>query len=105
MKNCALLKRLTNGAGLLSNVQFSPMDIFPNGLVKALRARPFNMSFTRQMKTAQNLYGKQLQISEFSKNDIQEALEPLLPYYPPRDRQLIADRVVECVLIRQKVKG
>ncbi len=94
-----------NGAGLLSNVQFSPMDIVPEELVKGLRARPFNMSFTRQMKTAQNLYGKQLRIPEFSKNDVHEALEPLLPYYPPRDRQLIADRVVECVLIRQKVKG
>lgn len=93
-----------NGAGLLSNVQFSPMDIVPSGLVKSLLARPFNMSFTRQMKTAQSLYGKQLQIPEFSRNDLQETLEPLLVYYPPRDRQIIADRVVECVLTRQKVK-
>lgn len=114
LNNIAVLERngvfdycpiFDNGAGLLSNVQLSPMDIVPRGLLKGLLARPFNMSFTRQMNTARSLYGKQLQIPEFSRNDILEVLVPLLVYYPPRDRQLIADRVVACVLMRQKANG
>ena len=91
-----------NGAGLLSNVQFSPMDIMPKGLIKDLIARPFNMSFTRQMNTARNLYGRQLSIPKFSKRDIMEELKPLLEYYSERDRGIITDRVIECIIARQK---
>lgn len=91
-----------NGAGLLSNVQFSPMDISPQALIKDLVARPFNTSFTRQINTARNLYGGVLRIPKFTANEIIKELEPLLEYYPERDRGLIADRVVECILVRQK---
>ncbi|MBQ3462690.1 MAG: hypothetical protein IJH36_06175 [Clostridia bacterium] len=41
------------------------------------------------MNTARRLYGEQLKM-------------PQLDYYPARDRRLIADRVVRCILIRQK---
>ena len=44
-----------NGAGLLSNTQLSPMDIDPKALIAALRARPFNTTFTRQMNAARSL--------------------------------------------------
>ena len=54
------------GAGLLSNTQFSPMDIAPEALIRDLRARPFGTTFNRQMHTAQTLYGRQLQISRFN---------------------------------------
>ena len=91
-----------NGAGLLSNVQFSPMDISPQALIKDLVARPFNTSFTRQINTARNLYGGALRIPKFTAKEIIEVLEPVLEYYPERDRGLIADRVVECILTRQK---
>ena len=91
-----------NGAGLLSNVQFSPMDISPKGLVKDLVARPFNTSFTRQINTARNLYGGILRIPKFTAREITIKLEPLLEYYPERDRGLITDRIVECILVRQK---
>lgn len=91
-----------NGAGLLSNVQFSPMDIAPQGLIKDLLARPFNTSFTRQMNTARNLYGSRLKMPKLSAKEIIKELEPLLEYYPQRDRGLIADRVVECIIVRQK---
>ena len=91
-----------NGAGLLSNVQFSPMDIAPQGLIKDLVARPFNMSFTRQINTARSLYGSMLKMPKFTAKEIVNELQPLLEYYPVRDRGLIVDRVVECIIVRQK---
>ena len=90
------------GAGLLSNTQFSPMDIAPEALIRDLRARPFGTTFNRQMHTAQTLYGRQLQISRFNQEELMDMLRPLLEYYAPRDRGLIADRVCAAVLLRQK---
>ena len=92
-----------NGAGLLSNVQFSPMDIDPKGLIKDIVARPFNTSFTRQMNTARALYGRQLKMPKFARAEIEELLAPMLEYYAARDRGIITDRVVECILSRQKL--
>ncbi len=91
-----------NGAGLLSNVQFSPMDIDPKGLMKGLIARPFNTAFTRQMNTARELFGKVLQIPPLTQKNISAIISPLLDYYPERDRDIIADRVCACILARQK---
>ncbi len=91
-----------NGAGLLSNVQFSPMDIDPKGLIKDVVARPFNTSFNRQMNTARELYGKVLKMPILTRNKITEMLLPILEYYPERDRGIITDRVTECILTRQK---
>lgn len=90
------------GAGLLSNVQFSPMDISPSALIRELRARPFITTFNRQLHAAQALYGKHLQIPRFSRNDLMQELQPLLEYYASRDRSLIADRVCTTILMRQK---
>jgi len=91
-----------NGAGLLSNTQIFRMDIEPSALISALRARPFNTSFTRQMNTARSMYGKQLSIPRLSAEQIREALKPMLQYYPQRDRGIIQDRVKTCILSRQK---
>ena len=91
-----------NGAGLLSNVQMSPMDIAPPALISALRARPFNTTFTRQMNTARNLYGTQLTMPKLVAADIQKILQPVLDYYSTRDRGMIADRIEACILTRQK---
>lgn len=90
------------GAGLLSNLQFSPIDIAPSALIRELRARPFNTTFNRQLHTAQRLYGKQLRIPHFTGEELIRELTPLLEYYASRDRGLIADRVCETVLSRQK---
>lgn len=91
-----------NGAGLLSNTQFSPMEIAPQGLIPALVARPFCTTFTRQMNTARALYGRQLFMPTITRQEIAAVLEPLLPYYASRDRELIAERVEACILHRQK---
>ena len=91
-----------NGAGLLSNVQFYPMDIDPKGLIKDIVARPFNTSFTRQINTARSLYSRQLKFPQLTRKAILAELEPSLHYYSERDRGIITDRVVECILARQK---
>lgn len=91
-----------NGAGLLSNTQLSQMDIAPKALISVLKARPFYTTFTRQMNAARSLYGMQLRVPTRSAEDIRKAVQPLLEYYPARDRGIIADRVTACILLRQK---
>lgn len=91
-----------NGAGLLSNMQTSPMDIQPKALLLASLARPFNTSFNRQVGAVRGLYGAQLHTPKLKLEEIVEILEPLLLYYAPRDRGLISDRVCACILARQK---
>lgn len=91
-----------NGAGLLSNVQFSPLDIDPKGLIREAVARPMGTTFTRQMNTARGLFGQQLKIKKFDRAEISEKVKPLLEYYSKRDGGLILDRVEECILVRQK---
>jgi hypothetical protein len=54
------------------------------------------------MNTVCSLYGRQLKMPEFTAKEIIKELETLLEYYPERDRGIIADRVVECILVRQK---
>ena len=92
------------GAGLLSNAMYLSMDIAPKTLIAGVQARPFHTTFNRQIKTMQALYGKQLSVPKFTRSQLVDMLQPLLPYYAARDRGLIADRVCETVLIRQKVQ-
>lgn len=84
------------------DIRLSPMDIEPKALISALRARPFNTTFTRQMNKARALYGKQLSMPVLKREDILEYLIPVLEFYPQRDRTIIADRVVKCISARQK---
>lgn len=90
------------GAGLLSNMMYFPMDIIPKSLIANVKARPFNTTFNRQIKTMQSLYGRHLYIPQFTRRELYSMVEPLLPYYATRDQALIADRVCETVLLRQK---
>lgn len=111
LNNIAVLERdgvygycpvFDNGAGLLSNVQTSPMDIMPGALISAQKARPFCTTFNRQMNAARSLYGARLKMPKLTKADILSVLEPMLLYYPRRDRDIIADRVLATLLTRQK---
>lgn len=90
------------GAGLLSNMMYCPMHIIPKTLIAEAQARPFHTTFNRQIRTMQGMYGKQLNMPRFTRGELYEMLEPLLPYYAARDRELIADRVCETILTRQK---
>ena len=91
-----------NGAGLLSNIQISQMDIAPEALIKVLTTRPFNTTFTRQMNSARSLYGNRLKMPKLSAAEIKDTVRPMLAYYTERDRGIIADRVTKCILLRQK---
>ena len=91
-----------NGAGLLSNMQILRTDIEPKGLMKSLTASPFGMTFNRELKSTRALFGSVLELPRFSRNNLKEMLSPLLEYYPKRDRGIITDRVIECILERQK---
>jgi len=91
-----------NGAGLLSNTQISQMNISAKALIKALYARPFNTTFTRQMNSARSLFGKQIIMDKLSFSEIRDTLQPLLAYYAERDRGIITNRVADCILLRQK---
>lgn len=93
-----------NGAGLLSNTQLLRMDIEPRALLSGLQASPFLTSFTRQRNAARRVTGAQLCLPEFSAEELAAAMEPLLSYYPARDRSLIAQRVTTCILARQRAK-
>ena len=91
-----------NGAALLSNVGMSPMDIEPKALIGSLVARPFMTTFTRQMKSAEAVWGRVLEIPRFSRSEIAEIVRPALEFYPERDRALILNRIVTCIIARQK---
>ena len=92
------------GAGLLSNVMYSSFEIVPKSLISQAKARPFQTTFNRQIHTMENLYGKQLEIPSFTREQLAQMVTPLLEYYPARDRELIANRVCETVLLRQKCR-
>ena len=111
LNNIAVLERsgkydycpiFDNGAGLLSNVQISPMDIDPKALIAVQRARPFNTTFNRQVGTVRSLYGYQLRMPKLTRDEIRAELAPLLTYYAERDRGIITDRVCETILMRQR---
>lgn len=91
-----------NGAGLLSNVQVFRTDIDPKGLIPLLKASPFNMTFNRELNTIRNLYGRVINLPKFNRTKLSEILQPMLDFYPQRDRGVILDRVIECILQRQK---
>lgn len=92
-----------NGAGLLSNTQIYRMDIEPKGIMKAMVASPFLMTFNREVKTTHSLYGAVLKLSKFTKEEIDELIKPYLEFYPKRDRAIIKNRIEQCILERQKL--
>ena len=92
------------GAGLLSNVMYNPLEIIPKSLIPQAKARPFQTTFNRQIRAMENLYGKQLKIPTFTQKQLMQMVYPMLEYYPARDRDLIADRACETVLVRQKCR-
>ncbi len=91
-----------NGAGLLSNVQVLRTDIEPKGLMASIKASPLGMTFNLELNTVRNLYGKVIELPKFNRNMLSEILPPMLEYYPERDRDIISDRVIECIIQRQK---
>jgi len=76
--------------------------IVENPVLRVGKARPFHTTFNRQLHTVQALYGKQLRIPRFTRDELMQDLRPLLEYYASRDCGLIADRVCDTIIMRQK---
>jgi len=91
-----------NGAGLLSNTQTAQMDIEPKALIRTVKASPFQTTFNRQIIHVRKLFGSQLRIPQFTEEELLRELTEPLSYYAERDRSIIAERVCQTILIRQK---
>ena len=83
---------------------YNPFEIIHKSLIAQAKARPFQTTFNRQIRAMESLYGKQLEIPAFSRTQLAQKVESLLEYYPARDRDLIADRICETVLVRQRCR-
>ena len=49
-----------------------------------------------------DIYGKQLFIPIYKREIITEHLMTILEFYPNRDGAIVADRVTECILTKQR---
>lgn len=87
---------------ILNIKQILRTGIEPKGLMKSLTASPFGMTFNRELKTTRAFFGSVLELPRFSRDNLQEMLSLLLEYYPNCSRDIITDRVIECILGRQK---
>jgi len=83
---------------------YNPFEIIPKSLISQAKARPFQTTFNRQIRAMESPYGKHLEIPNFTRKQLAQMVKPQLEYYPARDRDLIADRVCETVLVRQKCR-
>ena len=50
-----------------------------------------------------DIYGKQLFIPIFKREIIIEHVMTILEFYPNRDMAIVADRVTECILAKQRI--
>ena len=91
-----------NGAGLLSDMVTMRTDIEPLAFIESSVSSPFKMSFTRQVSTSRRLFGSLFHLPELSKEAIFTEHKPLLEFYPQRDRGIISDRVIACIVEMQR---
>ena len=90
-----------NGEGLmLDNVKY-PFDVETRGLMKHLRAKPFQCRFGTVLSTARDLYGAQLKIV-CSAAEVSKIAEKYLDWYQPMFRPFLKDRIVDVVLLQMK---
>lgn len=72
-----------NGLSMLSDVKAYPIDISFDINSRKIKSKPFSTSFSKQVKAAEKLYGKQLSLS-FSETEIDKSLKDLKDYYDER---------------------
>lgn len=90
-----------NGEGLmLDNVKY-PFDVETRGLMKHLRAKPFQCRFGTILSAARDLYGAQLKIV-CSAAEVSEIAEKYLDWYQPMFRPFLKERIVDVVLLQMK---
>lgn len=84
------------GAGMLSNTRDYPIEIDPKALIRQVKARPLNGSFTRQVRAAQALYGRQLNF-KLDINAVAKTLDTALEFYQQRDQSYLRERIYICI--------
>lgn len=90
-----------NGEGfMLDNVKY-PFDVQTKGLMKHLRAKPFQCRFGTVLSAAREVYGSQLKIN-FEKKDIAEIIEEYLKWYQPFFRPLVKERIMDVLMLQKK---
>ena len=90
-----------NGEGfMLDNVKY-PFDVETKGLMKHLRAKPFQCRFGTLLSAARELYGTQLKIT-CTADEISEVIEAYLDWYQPMFRPFLKDRVLDVMILQMK---
>ena len=90
-----------NGEGfMLDNVKY-PFDVETKGLMKHLRAKPFQCRFGTLLSAARELYGTQLKIT-CSAGEIAEAIEAYLEWYQPMFRPFLKERILDVMILQMK---
>lgn len=89
------------GASFLLDFNLYRPDIETRAFLSKAQCLPFKSSFTRTVHTAQNLYGKQLEV-DFARSDIEPLLDAYLDYYPKQFRYLLKERVLTVLLAQKK---
>lgn len=90
-----------NGEGfMLDNVKY-PFDVETKGLMKHLRAKPFQCRFGTLLSAARELYGTQLKIT-CTADEISEVIEAYLKWYQPMFRPFLKDRILDVMILQMK---
>lgn len=90
-----------NGEGLmLDNIKY-PFDVKTKGLMKHLRAKPFQCRFGTVLSAARELYGSQLNIV-CDATAISEIVDKYLEWYQPMFRPFLKERIMEVILLQKK---
>ena len=90
-----------NGEGfMLDNVKY-PFDVETKGLMKHLRAKPFQCRFGTLLSAARELYGTQLKIT-CTADEISEVIEAYLEWYQPMFRSFLKDRILDVMILQMK---
>lgn len=89
-----------NGEGfMLDNVRY-PFDVRTQGMMRNLRAKPFNCQFGRCLTAARNLYGEQLKVS-FTDGDIRDIVDKHLHQYQQFIQPYLKQRIADVVNLQR----
>ena len=89
-----------NGAAFMLNQALYPFDVEASGLVLP-RAKPFQCTFSTQVRAARGLYGNQLRL-DFSVEQLVEWVSDAVRVYPKPFQALLCQRVYDVVLQQER---
>ncbi len=93
-----------NGASFLLNPLEYPLDVSAKSLVKGIKAQPFRYAFSTQVRQAQKLYGRQLQLT-LTQQEAEQIVDAQLHHYPHMFQTYLRERVLEIVALGRSALG